>query len=145
MRLPYYRSKLFWVGTVVLVSLLASRWDSNRYSTWLSCRWGTDPHYRGFDITSENGTISLSAGRPYQGLFNISWTGVESRRTLSVGKGASNRLATPISFEWEAKDRGNITIAYWLLLSSFMLVWISDFAWWRFRYRRQATPPPSLS
>jgi hypothetical protein len=103
----------------------------------MSCRWGPVTHYRGFDITSENGTINLSAGRPYQGLFLINWTGIRYSRTLSAPKAYSNEGTTSIYFEWQAKDRCNLTIAYWTILWFIAVVWISGFAWWHFNNRRR--------
>ena len=125
---PYYRSKLFWCAVVFAASLLVSWWDSNRYAMWFSCRWGPEDHYRGFAVSSENGTVFVTAGRPYQGIIGIYWTGIRYGRTPLTPKGISIKEKQPIYVNWEAKDRLCLGFAHWLIGAFFILIWIIDSA-----------------
>ena len=137
MRLPYYRSRLFWCGIVVLVSLLVAWWDSSRYRTSFDCRWGTETRHRGFGITSENGEVSVWAGRPYEGMWSESWTGIRYSRTLHTPIVASSELIPPISISLQADGRLDLEFAHWAMVGLCMFVGISDFGWWQFQKRRQ--------
>jgi len=133
MRLSYYRLKRFWCGIVVFIFLLVAWWDSSKYTTWFSWIGETKTHLLGFDITSENGTVSFYAGRTYLG---GNTTGVKFCRNPYIPTASGNKLSLPISIKLTATGLIKLKVAHWTILGLYAIVWMIALGARQFRRRQ---------
>jgi hypothetical protein len=115
---------------VGLLLLLTSWWDSTQHTTWFACRWGPPHAHRGFGITTSEGGIAIWAGRPYQGLFGISWTGIRFDRAVNPPERRSFGPPYPGAIDLHIADRPTLGAAYWAVVLSYMAI-LAWFLRWR--------------
>ena len=119
-----------------LLWLLINWWDPMRFNNWAACRWGPPSAHRGFGVITGEGAIAIWAGRPYQGIFGVSWTGVRCDRARRMGASRSLGPLAPLAIDWQADDRPSLVVAYWMLVIVYVLSWAGFYDWRRLRRLR---------
>lgn len=122
-------SRLDVILGIGLLLLLANWWDSTRNRSWLACRWGAPHAHRGFGISTGEGEIVMWAGRPYQGLFGIHWTGFRFDRAQGDPDRRSIGPIYPASIDWNVADRPTLTVSFWTTVVCYMAVWACLMRW----------------
>ena len=118
-----------------LLLLLGNWWDSTRHTTWYACRWGPPHAHRGFGVTTAEGVISAWAGRPYQGLFGIHWTGIRFDRAENSADRRGFGPPYPAAIDLHIADRPTVGVAYWTVV----LCYVGSWAWLLRRHHRRSS------
>ncbi len=133
-RLPLYAI----LGAVLIIAAWAhSFWKT----TNVSYRWGPPHVYRGFGAWTTNGYIGFWAGRPYQGLFGFSPTGVRFEQMPARRSDTTLEYLMPIFIGLGAPDRPTFVINYYLLLILYIAAWLTFLTCLSRRRKSHLTPP----